>query len=128
MVKTLSEFKKYLADGGTVELIEFATYSDNYDQNGGHEGVSWNLHQAHRGYGLVRKAEKMQTKTVKLEGGSWLDLDPASAWTFEGNKATRTEIREQWHGGYDENDEYQSKLYKRSEHGNRLVYLCEEAK
>ena len=125
MVKTLSEFKKYLADGGTVELAEFATYSDNYKQDGSHEGVRWNLHQAHRGYGLVRRAEKIQTKNVKLEGGSWLDLDPAKCWTFENGLATRTQITEQWHGGYDSEDNYQKHLYKRSEHGNRLVYRLE---
>lgn len=121
-VTNLSQFKKYLSEGGAIELTDFATYSDNYREDGSHEGVSWNRHQAHRGYGVIRKAEKVQTKSVKLTGGSWLDLDPARFWTFDGNTATRTQITENYHGGYDEDGTYNYKKYKRSEHGNKLVY------
>ena len=125
-MKTLADFKRHLQNGGTVELIEFSTYSDNYKQDGSHEGVNWTKHNNHRGYGIKRKAEKLQTKTVKLEGGSWLDLDPAKCWTFENGLATRTQITEQWQGGYpNERDDYEPRLYKRSEHGNRLVYRLE---
>lgn len=124
-MKTLADFKRHLQNGGTIELINFATYSDNYDKDGNHEGVKWNDHNSHRGYGIKRKAEHIQTKSVKLEGGSWLDLDPASCWSFDGDTATRTQITENWVGGYDENDNYQAKLYKRSEFGNKLVYKVE---
>ncbi len=122
MVSNLAQFKDYLRNGGAIELVNFSTYSDNYKEDGTHEGVNWTRHTNHRGYGVVRKAEKIQTKNVKLEGGSWLDLDPARLWTFEDGKAIRTEITEQWQGGYDSEDNYQAKLYKRSEHGNRLEY------
>lgn len=122
MITNLAQFKDFLRNGGAVELINFSTYSDNYKEDGSHEGVNWSDHKSHRGYGIVRKAELLQSKNVKLEGGSWLDLDPASAWTFDGDKAIRTEIRERWHGGYNDKDEYIKRLYKRSEHGNRLEY------
>ena len=126
MITNLAQFKDFLRNGGAVELINFSTYSDNYKEDGSHEGVNWNDHKSHRGYGIVRKAELLQSKNVKLEGGSWLDLDPAKCWTFEDGLATRTEIREQWQGGYpNERDDYEPRLYKRSEHGNRLVYRLE---
>ena len=116
-ITNLAQFKRFLQGGGAIELIEFATYSTKGD-----EQPQWNVHQNHRGYGVIRKAEKVQTKSVKLEGGSWLDLDPASAWSFDGDTATRTVITERYHGDWTAPGVFDAKARKASEHGNKLVY------
>lgn len=116
-VNNLAQFKRFLQSGGAIELIDFSTYNTKED-----ETPEYNRHQAHKGYGVVRKAEKVQTKSVKLEGGSWLDLDPARYWSFNGDTITREEITVKYWGGYDEDGSYNAQQRKAGEYGNKLTY------
>ena len=113
----LAQFKKFLENGGAVELIDFSTYSTKEN-----ETPEYNHHEQHEGYGVIRKAEKIQTKNVKLEGGSWLDLNPAHCWSFDGDTAIREEITVKYWGGYEEDDTYNPKQRKAGEYGNKLTY------
>ena len=38
--------------------------------------------------GIPRKVEKLQTNSMKFEGGSWLDFRAAKNYKFEGDKIT----------------------------------------
>lgn len=116
-ITNLAQFKRFLQSGGAIELIEFATYSTKGD-----EQPQWNVHENHRGYGIVRKAEKVQTKSVKLEGGSWLDLDPASAWSFDGDTATRQTVTVRYHGDWTAAGVFDAKARKAGEYGDKLIY------
>jgi hypothetical protein len=53
-IKTLSDFKRFLANGGKIQLIDV-------------DGKAPAEKIAH-----IRQVEKMQTNSCKFEGGSWL--------------------------------------------------------
>ena len=68
-LKTLTDFKKFLANGGSIRLI--SVYGEP---------------AAERVAG-VRKAERMQTNGVYFEGGSYLEFPKASLFRIIGNQA-----------------------------------------
>jgi hypothetical protein len=53
-LKNLAEFKRYLADGGRIQLV--SSYG----------------HRPMEILRPIRKVEKMQSNSCKFEGGSWL--------------------------------------------------------
>lgn len=64
-ITNLSQLKKYLATPeAEITLVWF------------HRGD-------HKFLNIPRKVEKLQTNAVKLTGGSWLDLDKASNFSFQ---------------------------------------------
>jgi hypothetical protein len=50
-MKTKTDLKKYLSDKGKVKIVH---------------------PQGHKYFGIVRKADKVQTNAIRFEGGSWL--------------------------------------------------------
>ncbi|RLD44479.1 MAG: hypothetical protein DRI86_07435 [Bacteroidetes bacterium] len=68
-MKTLTDFKKYLANGGFIEVLSVYGEKPNEKIKG------------------KRKVEKMQTANCKFEGGSWLEFPKASDFEIKGDKA-----------------------------------------
>jgi len=65
MIENLSQLKKYLA-------TENASLTLTYYKFGTHKFLN-----------ITRGVEKLQTNSVKLEGGSWLNLNKASDFIFK---------------------------------------------
>ncbi len=59
-IKTVTDFKKYLKDGGEIKLKE--VYGEKPKEK----------------VAGIRTVEKMQTNSCKFVGGSWLYFPPAS--------------------------------------------------
>ena len=87
-VTSLAYFKRWLADeGATLTMTNYQIWSPDSAM-----AVNGWLRVTHRYEGVPRKVAKLQTTKVVLTDGSpgnqvWLDLDPASYWTFNGSKA-----------------------------------------
>jgi len=83
-MKNLTEFKKYLAlPDAAIRLVKYETMRDG-------EFVS--VPPKNPNY---RGVMKLQTNSVKLEGGSWLTFGKASEWQFD-HDASRAVNTTQW--------------------------------
>lgn len=80
---TLAEMKRRLAGGATLRLVRFES------QTAG----EWHEYD-HKYLGVTRTVEKLQSESVRLEGGSWLTFDKAATWQYretpEGVEAVHT--------------------------------------
>jgi hypothetical protein len=88
-VASLAYFKRWLADeGATLTITSYKVWQPDSAM-----AVDGWLRVTHKYEGIPRKVAKLQTKSVALAAtkdapSSWLDLDPASYWTFGNGKAT----------------------------------------
>jgi hypothetical protein len=86
-VNNLAYFKRWLAEpGATLTITNYKVWQPDSAL-----AVDGWLRITHKFEGIPRKVAKLQTKSVALSpiGGSssWLDLDPASYWSFGIGKA-----------------------------------------
>lgn len=87
-ITSLAYFKRWLADpGATLTITNYQVWQPDSAM-----AVKGWLRITHKFEGVPRKVAKLQTTKVALApiGGdtSWLDLDPASYWSFGNGKAT----------------------------------------
>ena len=87
-VRNLAGFKRYLKAGGRVKLVKHFRTDPN-------TGDRVDISRMHRMLNVVRFPKIVQTKSVGFvpdddrdARASWLDLDKASEWSFNGNLAT----------------------------------------
>lgn len=87
-VNNLAYFKRWLAEpGATLTITNYKVWQPDSAL-----AVDGWLRVTHKFEGIPRKVAKLQTKSVALAETattpkSWLDLDPASYWTFGNGKA-----------------------------------------
>ena len=87
-ITSLAYFKRWLADeGATLTLTRYEIWHPEAGM-----AVKGFYRVTHKYEGIPRKVAKLQTTKVALTDGSpgnevWLDLNPASYWTFGNGKA-----------------------------------------
>ena len=93
-INNLAYFKRWLAEpNATLTITKYLVWQPDSamaDKDG------W-LRVTHKYEGIPRKVAKLQTTQVVLTDGnpgnkSWLNLDPASAWTYGNRSATRKDM------------------------------------
>ena len=77
-INTLADFKRFLSTPGALVTLK---RHDLLDARKSEKGLTDEQKRMYE----PRKVIKVQTKSVQLEGESWMDVDRASEWTFDGS-------------------------------------------